>query len=236
MNIHNVKIREYLQTLVQKKYSDTMINQSINAIKFYYEVVKEMPNRFYSIERPIKKESLPKVLSKTQVLALLGTIHNLKHRCIVSLLYSAGLRRSELLNLKPKDILSDRNLIRVEQGKGRKDRFTLLSGQVLKDLRQYYSLNKPKVFLFEGAPGEPYSGSSVLKIVHRAGKNAKIAERVNPHTLRHSLATHLLEDGVDLRQIQTLLGHNSIKTTEIYTHVAVMGMNKIKNPLDLMMP
>jgi integrase/recombinase XerD len=235
MDLNEFNIRKYLQVLVQKQLSDSYINQSINAIKFYYEVVKGMPNRFYSVERPIAKESLPKVLSKEQVYNMILSAKNIKHKCIISLLYSAGLRRGELLHLKISDIVSDRMLIRINQGKGRKDRYTLLSEKVLLDLRTYYLKEKPVIYLFEGKERLPYSATSVVKIVQRAAQKANIRERVSPHMLRHSLATHLLENGTDLRQIQTLLGHNSLKTTEIYTHVAVQGMNKIKNPLDLML-
>ncbi|WP_420582785.1 tyrosine-type recombinase/integrase [Reichenbachiella sp.] len=234
-DINDLMIRDYLKYLVQQNRSDSYVNQTINAIKFYYEVVKEMPNRFYDIERPLPTESLPKVLSRKQIKAMISSTTNLKHRCIISLLYSAGLRRGELLNLKLSDIISDRMLICVEQGKGKKDRYTLLGEQVLQDLRKYYLQAKPSYYLFEGISGKKYSGSSVVKIVQRAAFKAKIRQRVIPHMLRHSLATHLLEDGVDLRYIQSLLGHNSLKTTEIYTHVAVKGMNKIKNPIDLML-
>lgn len=233
MEIDDLKIRGYLQTLVQKGLSDSYINQSINAIKFYYEVVKEMPNRFYSIERPIKKESLPVVLSHEQVYRMIDQTLYLKHRCIIGLLYSAGLRRAELLALKPEDIMSDRMLIRVNGGKGDKDRYTLLSRRILEDLRLYYKQHRPIKFLFEGGQGKPYSATSVSKIVRKSAKRAKISQKVTPHTLRHSFATHLLENGTDLRQIQSLLGHNSLKTTEIYTHVAVNGKSDIENPLDL---
>ncbi|MFT7036534.1 MAG: integrase/recombinase XerD [Cyclobacteriaceae bacterium] len=233
MDLNELKIREYLQVLVQNKLSDSYINQSINAIKFYYEVVKGMPNRFYSIERPIKTETLPKVLSQEQVFKIIDNTTYLKHKCIISLLYSSGLRRGELISLKLEDIISDRMLIKVENGKGRKDRYTLLGESMLVDLRTYYKKHKPTKYLFEGIGGEKYSGSSVGKIVSRAAKKAKILEKVTPHMLRHSFATHLLENGTDLRQIQSLLGHNSLKTTEVYTHVAVKGMNEIKNPLDL---
>lgn len=233
LEINDLMIRQYLQSLVQEQKSDSYINQSINAIKFYYEVVMEMPNRFYDIERPIKKEPLPKTLSKQQVYAMIDNVEHLKHKCIVSLLYSSGLRRAELLNLKIEDILSDRMMIRVEGGKGNKDRLTLLSASLLKDLRTYYELHKPKNYLFEGPNGNAYSASSVSKIVSKAAKRVGIRMRVTPHMLRHSFATHLLENGTDLRQIQVLLGHNSLRTTEIYTHVALDGFNKIINPLDL---
>jgi site-specific recombinase XerD len=193
-----------------------------------------MPNRFYSVERPFKKESLPKVISKESVIKMIDVCPNIKHRCIVALLYSSGLRRAALLNLKISEIDSERMTIRVTQGKGKKDRISILSKRLLGDLREYYRAWRPKEYLFEGQEGRRYSATSVAKIIDKAAKKAKIAQKVSPHMLRHSLATHLLENGPDLRQIQTLLGHNSLKTTEIYTHVAVQGMNKIKNPLDLM--
>ena len=123
-------------------------------------------------------------------------------------------------------------VIRILQGKGKKDRYTLLSGHVLAELRQYYREYRPTVYLFEGPKGQPYSGSSVVKIVARAARWAGVKKRVIPHMLRHSFATHLLEEGTDLRYIQALLGHNSTRTTEIYTHVAVNAFKKIKNPLD----
>ncbi len=225
-------VRMYMQQLAQKGVSDSYLNQAINAIKFYYEVVAGMPNRFYSIERPQKRETLPTVLDKTEVQNIINKTQNIKHRCIVELLYSAGLRRNELLNLKISDVDSKRMLIKVNQGKGKKDRYTLLSETLLSDLRQYYRSYNPKVYLFEGVHGQAYSSSSVRMIVYRAAKLARIRKKVTPHTLRHSFATHLLERGTDLRYIQTLLGHTSSRTTEIYAHVAVNTFRNIENPLD----
>lgn len=231
INLNENYIREYLMKLVQENKSNSYINQAINAIKFYYEVVLEMPNRFYAIERPRKEHKLPKVISKEEVKTIIEHTNNIKHKCIVSLLYSAGLRRSELINLKITDIDSKRMVIRVNGGKGNKDRFTLLSQKVLEDLRSYFKKWKPKEYLFEGQTGSQYSSTSINKILHRACDKAKI-KRISAHILRHSFATHLLENGTSLRYIQTLLGHNSSKTTEIYTHVAVSTFNKIINPLD----
>ncbi len=227
------EIRKYLQVLIQEKKSNSYINQTINSIKFYYEVVMGMPNRFYSIERPRKEQKLPQVLSKEEILAIIANTNNIKHRCIVSLLYSAGLRRSELLDLKVEDIDSKRMLIHIKNAKNNKDRYSLLSETVLKELRIYYKEWKPKKYLFEGLKGNKYSGSSVKEIVVKASEKSKINKRVTPHMLRHSFATHLLENGTDLRYIQTLLGHSSTKTTEIYTQVAVNNFKSIKNPLDL---
>lgn len=225
-------IRVFLQHLIQKKHSNSYVNQAINSIKFYYEVVLGMPNRFYEIERPRKESKLPKVISKTEVTSIIANTNNIKHRCIVQLLYSSGLRRSELLNLKIKDIESARMLVRVEGSKGNKDRLTLLSKTALKDLRLYFKEYRPKEYLFEGRNGKRYSGESVLSIVKTAAARAGIGVKVTPHVLRHSFATHLLESGTDLRQIQVLLGHGSSKTTEIYTHVATNTFESIKNPLD----
>ena len=225
-------VRNYLEYLIKMDRSDSYINQAINSIKFYYETVLGLPNRFYSIERPRKKRKLPIVLSKEDVSLIIASSNNLKHKCIISLLYSAGLRRSELLNLKPKDVESKRMLIRVRDAKGNKDRYTLLSETVLKDLRIYYKQYSPKKYLFEGQTKDQYSPNSVGKVVSNAAIKAGIKIPVSSHILRHSFATHLLESGVDIRYIQLLLGHNSTKTTEIYTHVAKNSFDFIKNPLD----
>ncbi|WP_243834424.1 site-specific tyrosine recombinase/integron integrase [Maribacter caenipelagi] len=225
-------IRAYLQFLIHKNVSNSYLNQVINSIKFYYETVLGMPNRFYEIERPRPKHKLPKVISKEEIIALIENTSNLKHRCIIKLLYGSGLRRSELINLKIKDIDSKRMLVRVEDTKGNKDRYSLLSESALKDLRIYYKEWKPQKYLFEGRKASKYSAVSVLTIVKNAATKAKITQKVTPHVLRHSFATHLLESGVDLRQIQVLLGHGSSKTTEIYTHVATNTFKQIKNPLD----
>ena len=230
--INESDIRAYLQQLIYKKVSDSYLNQAINAIKFYYEVVLGMPNRFYDIERPRKASKLPIVISKEEILTMISCTNNRKHKCIVSMLYGSGLRRSELLHLKIEDIDSKRMLVRVKGAKGNKDRYTLLSQTALEDLRLYFKEWRPRAYLFEGRKGAMYSAASVLRIVKEAAERAHIRQRVTPHVLRHSFATHLLEAGVDLRQIQVLLGHGSSKTTEIYTHVATNTFKTIKNPLD----
>lgn len=234
IQIDEEQIRTYLQRLVQQGKSHSYINQMINSIKFYYEVVLEMPNRFYSVERPIKKEALPKVISMEEVGDIIKNTNNIKHKCIVSLLYSAGLRRGELLNLKLNDIDSKRMVIMVVDGKGGKDRITILSKSVLEDLRLYFKVWNPETYLFEGTKGRQYSGSSVLRIVEMATKKANIKKKVTPHMLRHSFATHLLEAGTDLRQIQVLLGHSSTKTTEIYTQIAITSIKSVKSPIEML--
>jgi len=231
-SLNETHIRAYLAELVKRKASNSAINQAVNAIKFYYEIVLDMPNRYYDIERPRPEQKLPKVLAKEEVLAIIENTQNIKHRCIVEMLYSAGLRRSELLNLKITDIDGPRRAIRVEGAKGNKDRITLLSERMLGHLREYFVAWRPKKYLFESPEGGQYSASSVAHIISGAAKKAGIRKQVTPHVLRHSFATHLLESGTDIRSIQVLLGHNSLKTTEIYTHIATTSFASIKNPLD----
>jgi site-specific recombinase XerD len=233
MRVNEQDVQKFLQKMIQDKKSNSYVNQMINSIKFYYEVVKQMPNRFYSVDRPIQNESLPKVISMVEVSSIIKNTSNIKHRCIVSLLYSAGLRRSELLNLKLNDIDSKRMVILVKNAKGNKDRLTILSRSVLDDLRIYFKQWKPKEYLFEGENGGKYSSTSVMAIINKASKKANIKKKISPHILRHSFATHLLENGTDLRYIQRLLGHSSTKTTEIYTQVAINHVQKIVSPIDL---
>jgi site-specific recombinase XerD len=172
------------------------------------------------------------VLSQQEAAAILKALSNIKHRCLLQLLYSGGLRISEVINLKLSDVQSRRNLLLIRGGKGRKDRTTLLSGRLLEELRQYYLQYKPKAWLFEGQDGGVYSVESIRKVFRAALKKAGINREATPHTLRHSFATHLLEQGTDLRYIQELLGHSSSKTTEIYTHITQQGLGKIFSPLD----
>ena len=163
---------------------------------------------------------------------LLGNTGNLKHKCILMALYSGGLRRSELINLEVTDIDSDRMLIRIRNSKGNKDRYTLLSNQLLAMLREYYLIYQPSRWLFEGPGGKPYSATSIENIFRKALKKSGIQKKATPHTLRHSFATHLLEQGINLRYIQELLGHANITTTEIYTRVSTHKLSEIINPLD----
>lgn len=233
IEINENDIQDYLNMMAKSGVSTSQLNQILNAVKFYYEVVKEMPNRFYSIDRPFKEERLPKVLSANEVLKIISATTNIKHRCILSLLYSSGLRRQELLNLRIEDIDSERMMINIRMGKGRKDRHTILSQKVLEDLRIYFKEWKPQKYLFEGAiPGQQYGKTSVSRLLQKATKKAGVEKKVTPHMLRHSFATHLLENGTDLRYIQSLLGHNSSKTTEIYTRVSYSNIRNVTSPFD----
>ncbi len=236
-NIDRLKvadINKYILYLVnEKKISVSQQNMRINSIKFYYEQVKGGQRQYYGgITRAKEYKSLPEVLSRNEVARILACLSNRKHRCMISLIYSAGLRRSELLNLTPKDIISERMLVRI-MGKGRKCRYSLLSEKLLKDLREYFKEYRPQKWLFEGeTPGEQYSASALVKVLKEAASRTGIKHRVHVHMLRHSFATHLLEQGTDLRTIQELLGHNDIKTTSIYLHVTSAHKSSIPNPLD----
>ena len=232
-DITEEEIVGYLQYLVtERKISTSYQNQAINAIKFYYERVLGGRRKVYLIERPREEKFLPEVLSQEEVTALLNAIDNLKHKAVLMTIYSGGLRISELINLKIKDIDSNRMQIRIEQGKGKKDRYTLLGQKTLEVLRSYVKQYQPREWLFEGVNYGPFSETSIKKALKTALERTKITKHVTPHTLRHSFATHLLESGTDLRYIQSLLGHQSTKTTEIYTHITVKGFDQIKNPLD----
>jgi len=226
-------IMNFLRYLVNERHVSTSYqNQSINAIKFYYEKVMQGKRKVYIIERPRKEKFLPEVLSQEEVTALLNATINLKHKAILMTIYSAGLRIGEAINLKIKDIDSNRMQIRVEQAKGKKDRYTLLGNKTLEILRKYVAEYKPTIWLFEGAKGETYSQKGIQSILKKSVEKVGIKKHITVHTLRHSFATHLLESGTDLRYIQSLLGHSNSKTTEIYTHITTKGFDQIKNPLD----
>lgn len=181
-----------------------------------------------------KTHTLPKYLNLIEVKRMIELTTNQKHRCIIKLLYGCGLRLSELLNLKITDIDSGNMVVHIRNSKGNKDRVVMLSNQLLEDLRKYFLAYNPKEYLIEGQGGGLYSEKSVQTVVKDAAVRAGIKKQVTPHMLRHSFATHLLENGTDIRYIQQLLGHSSIKTTEIYTHVTDVSKSKIKSPLDFL--
>jgi len=227
---HVAQFQTYL--VKKKRVSTSSQNQYINAIKFYFEKVLGREKGYYHIERPIKEFKLPKVLTEKEVAAILNSVHNLKHKAMLLLVYSSGLRAGELINLKVNDIDSEQMRVFVRGGKGKKDRVTILSKKALDVLREYFKKYRPKEYLFEGQYGGKYSTTSLRSVFAKTVKNAGINKRVTLHSLRHSFATHLLEKGVDIRYIQILLGHNSSKTTEIYTHITHKGWEKIQSPLD----
>lgn len=219
--------------ILKNNLSASYQNQIVNAIKLFYSTVQNKKIEMSGIHRPKRAKLLPNVLSKEEVKLILNAHVNLKHRVMLSLIYSCGLRRGELLNLKLTDIDSKRNLIFIHQAKGKKDRIAPLSIKILSMLREYYSGYKPKFWLFEGQnKGEQYSEKSLQSVLKLALFKTGIAKPVSLHWLRHSYATHLLENGTDLRYIQELLGHTSSKTTEIYTHVSTKSLQQIRSPFD----
>ncbi|WP_111672621.1 tyrosine-type recombinase/integrase [Algoriphagus litoralis] len=230
-----MEFSHYLASI--RKVSESHQNTAINAIKFYFEKVKSGPRKFYPIDRPIREKKLPEECSEEEIVGIFRNTDNLKHKAILMTTYSAGLRVGEVVNLKISHIDSSRMVIRIEKGKGKKDRYSLLSAKTLKILRAYFKVYHPNEYLFEGQGSTkenpiPYSERSIQAIVKKAARKAGIKKDISAHTLRHSFATHLLEQGVDLRYIQELLGHASSKTTEVYTHVTNRAFGNLKSPLD----
>jgi site-specific recombinase XerD len=228
------RLKDYfLYCINTLKLSENTLHSRINAVKFYFEQVLKREHFFIDIPRPKKKLILPNVLSINQVEKLFSQLENVKHKTMLFLAYSAGLRVSEVVNLKIKDIHSERMVINIKCAKGKKDRTVVLSEGILELLRKYYTAYQPKDWLFEGQyKEEPYSMRSLQQIFHRAKNKAKILQDVTFHSLRHSYATHLHERGTDIKIIQELLGHNDIKTTLRYTHVSNVTLEKVVSPFD----
>ncbi|MDQ6763458.1 MAG: tyrosine-type recombinase/integrase [Bacteroidota bacterium] len=231
------RIKDYLQYCHEKlKLSENTLHSRINSLKFYYEQVLYKEKFFWEIPRPKKRDQLPKVLAEIEIGRMFNAVKNIKHKAILFTAYSAGLRVSEVVNLKIKDVDSERMQLRIENSKGKKDRYVGLSILLLDILRQYLkgSNPMPKKYVFENplAGGEPYSVRSAQQIFQNAKEKAMINKSVGIHSLRHSFATHLLEKGIDIRYIKDLLGHFNIKTTERYLHVKKETLVNIPNVLD----
>lgn len=226
-------VRFNYEYILENKYSVSYQNQVINAIKLFFKIIENKVIVEEEIIRPQRPQKLPDILSKEEVERILKVTTNLKHKSVLALIYSCGLRRGDLLKIMPRSIDSDRGILIIKNGKGSKDRIAPLSPKIIELLRTYYRQYRPKTWLFEGQnEGEPYSESSLQEIFKTAVKKAKIKKKATLHWLRHSYATHLLENGVDLRYIQEILGHKSSKTTEIYTHVTTKSIGKIKSPIE----
>lgn len=222
-----------LWLLKRKRYSYTHLHTTINALKFYFEQVQGRAKEFYDLPRPQTPLKLPSVLSEEEVVQVIQKTQNLKHRALLLTAYSAGLRVSELVNLRVRDIDSGRMLIHIHEGKGGKDRMVQLSEVLLETLRAYYKQYKPADYLFEGErKGAPYSSRSAQQVIKRAKLGARVKKKGSIHLLRHSYATHLLESGTDIRYIKDLLGHNCLKTTLRYTHVSKGKLERIISPAD----
>ncbi len=230
-------INKYMLFLLENKgASHSYVNQSANSIKFFYSNVFNKNELVIKIIRPKNEKKLPEILSQKDILRILNNVSNIKHKAILCLIYSAGLRVGEEVRLKMTDIDSTRMLIHIVQGKGRKDRYTVLSQTALGVLRDYIRKCRPETWLFPGGdPSSHITERTVQKVFENAKDKSGIKKKVSVHTLRHSFATHLLEGGIDLRYIQELLGHQSSKTTEIYTHVTEKSIKNIQSPLDKIM-
>lgn len=231
--VNNYDFRQFFYYLAdQQKVSTATLNQAMNAIRFFYTHIFHFP-LIYDIKRPKKDNTLPTVLSKNEVKELIFSVPNLKHQTLLALVYSSGLRVSEAVLLKLNDIDFERNIIHIKQAKGRKDRYTLLADGAAKLLKKYLQQNKVDHWVFPGLiKNTPINVRTAQAIFEKASLKAGIIKNASIHSLRHSFATHLLEQGTDLRYIQELLGHASSKTTERYTHVSQTQLSKIKSPLD----
>jgi integrase/recombinase XerD len=228
------QIKDFIHfSFYDRKLSVSSANQLISALKLLYTGILGREWDPIRIKRPKREKKLPNILSKEELARILSLTQNRKHYCIFSLAYSAGLRLNEVTQIRFPDIDASRMQLKVRAGKGSKDRFTLLSARVLQELRDYYRGFHPKTFLFEGARrGQPISHRTVQTVFKQAANRAGITKSVSFHSLRHSFATHLLEQGTNLRIIQQLMGHSSLKTTTVYLHVSHIDPSQIKSPLD----
>ena len=227
------EVEKYLYHLKKNRNrSISGMKQTVASLKILFTDIlkKEIPDSLNIRFR--KEEKIPVVLPEEEVAAVIKAVNNLKHKVILMTIYSAGLRLSECLALTVADMDFDRNQIRIRQGKGKKDRQTVLSRTLLSEMKDYLIKFCPKIFLFEGQKGGRYSASSIQAIMKRAVKKSGIKKHATVHTLRHSFATHLLENGTDIRFIQELLGHKRLETTQIYTHISKIAFDRIKSPLD----
>lgn len=231
-NPNREQIRNYLLKQIRNQnWSESTQNTFINALAFYFRKVAKIEVDLRNL-RPREPKSLPNVLSEDEVIKILQACENTKHKTILMLVYSAGLRLSELISIRVADINFASNKIFIKSGKGKKDRYSILSEKMKSQLHEYQRGYRPRYWLFEGQTDEQYSVRSVQAILRRAVEKAGVNPFATVHTLRHSFATHLLERGTDIRYIQEILGHNSVKTTEIYTHITKKGGEQIKSPLD----
>ena len=219
--------------ILKNNLSASYQNQVVNAIKLFYRTQYDKLLNPDVVHRPRREHKLPNVLSKEEIKLILQAHGNIKHKTMLSLIYSCGLRCGELINLKIGDIDSKRKLVLIKQSKGKKDRIAPLSEKILELLREYYKAYKPKLFLFEGQNGNgKYDERSLQNVLKQSLTKCHINKSVTLHWLRHSYATHLLEAGTDLRYIQEILGHSSSRTTEIYTHVSTKSLQNIVSPFD----
>jgi site-specific recombinase XerD len=232
--LDDIHIGQYLDDLCKRRASSSTINITHSALRWFYSRVMKRAWNDQVFRRPRRKKRLPEVLSPEEVKAIINSTNNLKHYALLMLLYSSGLRPGEVTKVRSADIDAERMMLRVRQGKGYKDRYTIISPICLQVLRRYWKAYRPKGgWLFEGMiQGEPYSVRSLQELFRRARQKAGIRKHVSPHSFRHSFATHLLEEGVDTLTIKELLGHKQLQTTAVYLHVRQSRLTKLENPLD----
>lgn len=220
-----------------EKRSASSVNQVFNAIRFLYVELYKKPFVIGSVPRPMKEKKLPDVLNEDEVVRIFRAVHNLKHQTMLMLAYASGLRVSELVRIKIEDIDGSRGLIHIRNAKGKKDRFTLFPESLRGQLIEYWKKYKlgTSGWLFPGETTDKHlAARSIQAVLMRAIHASGITKKVSMHTLRHSFATHLLDHGTDLRYIQELLGHQSVRTTELYTHISPKGLGRIRSPLDFL--
>lgn len=226
---------QYLEHILNRGVSWSQYRQAVSALRFFYREIMRTEEMLPYLPYPRREpRKLPVILTTREIGQLLRGCRSLRHRAILATLYGTGVRRNELRTLELKDIDSQQMVIRVRFGKGQRERNTILPRTLLVLLRNYYREFRPKRYLFEGRVGSPISETAVDRLVRLAGQRAKIKKRVSSRLLRHAFATHLLESGVDLMTIKTMLGHSHISTTQIYTHVSTLQISKTKSPLDVM--
>jgi integrase/recombinase XerD len=237
------ELRHFQLHLVDSGTSAVTINATLTGLKFFFDVTLERGELLAKLKPVRQPRTLPTVLSREETARLLAATYNPKHQAALAVAYGTGLRASEVVGLKVSDIDSERMTLRVEQGKGRKDRYAMLSPELLKRLRVWWRVGRrqgklmPGGWLFPGLdPLTPLTARQLNRVVHAAAETARIGKRVTTHTLRHSFATHLLEDKVDIRVIQVMLGHKKLETTSIYTHVATNLLREVLSPLETLPP
>jgi site-specific recombinase XerD len=215
-----------------KNFSYSSMKQAVASVRFLFLDVLKKEIHFDFYIKMKKPDTLPNILSVEEIKKIINSIANIKHRAIISAIYSCGLRISEAINLKVQDVDSSLMTIKIVNAKGKSDRIVMLSEKLLVSLREYFKEYKPKVYLFEGQDGGKYSARSIQQIFNNACRKTRIKKKVSVHTLRHSFASHLLDNGTDIRFIQELLGHKHLSTTQIYTHINPVSVKKIKSPFD----
>jgi integrase/recombinase XerD len=230
-------LRRYQLHLTENGVRPPSVNSAVSALRFFFSVTLDRPEVTKRLTFVAEPRKIPVVLSPEEVTRFLEAAPGPKYKAAFSAAYGAGLRVSEVVALKVSDIDSERMLLRIEQGKGRKDRFAMLSPQLLELLRDWWRIARPQVWLFPGRDAvNPLTTRQFNRAVHAAAHMAEIAKRVTPHTLRHSFATHLLEQNIDIRVIQVLLGHAKLETTSLYTRVAINTIRAVMSPLDRLTP